>query len=244
MRGILINDAIHVMYMTHQREAIPEDLPRHPSEVEGIDEKTTIGQLMDGGSIDLSIQMKWAGSVNEYAYELTSPPGLPSKYEGSSTDEVKQIRISECSPGEIVALIGWYWYTSGDNKAIFNKEDKKAQQRDAQNIEEIKQKYSIIHRFDTGLDRVHLQALCMSIYSKETGGIDWDGYDLVDGDQEAAVCYPPNVEDVSVVIFNDGRGYYCCHSEADVKLVDEWFRAEFSDWTDSGLTPLQLDDFD
>jgi hypothetical protein len=241
---IIIIYRVLIFVMGSQEKAIPEDIPQHPYEMENVNEDTTIGQLMEGVGVNSSIVMKWAGSVNKYAYELTSPPELPSKFEALGLDQVKETPLSECSSEEVLALIGWYWYESGENKEIFTKGNNK--QKERKEIPEIKKYYSITHRFDTELDRVNIQSLGMSIYSKESGGIDWSGFDLVDGaeEKEGAVYYPPNVEDGVVLMFSNGKGYYCCHSEGDIKPIDEWFRTVFNNWSDEGIVPLQLNDFD
>lgn len=231
--------------MNGQREAIPEHIPQHPSGIEEVAEGLSVGQLMDGGGIDMSIIMKWAEYVNEYAYELTPPPELPTGFEDLTLSQVRDIPLSECSAEEIVMLIGWYWYHSGENEAIFHKDNPEEKQNEHQTVEDIKKEYRIIHRFDTKLDRININALAMSIYSEESDGIDWDGFNRVEGSEtEGAVFYPPTVEDTAVLIFNNGRGYYCCQSDVDVKPVDQWFRTEFENWSEEGIVPLQLDSLD
>lgn len=231
--------------MNSQREAIPEDIPQHPIDTHDIADDFTLGQLMNGDEINLSIIMQWAGYINEYAYELTPPPERPAEFDDLTLSQVKDVLVSKCSAEQIVMLIGWYYYHSGENKEIFHKDNPEEQQKETQTVEDIKKEYRIIHRFDTKLDRINIDALAMSIFSEESGGIDWDGFDRVEGSaSEGAVYYPPSVENAGVLIFNNGRGYYCCENERDVKPVNEWFRKEFERWSEENIFPLQPDNSD
>lgn len=229
--------------MSYQPEAIPDDLPPHPSEAGAVDGKLTIEEWVDGDGVDPTVTMRWSGHATEYARALSPPPGLPPRFEDSPDRQVKDTPLSECTPEEIVALTGWYMWHESDARDLFEPNDPTDRRDDPPTAEEFVRTYRIAHRFDTDHDRVHLQALGMTIYSREDGGVDWTGFDLIDGDErEAAVYYPPNPDDAAVLLFDDGRGYYCCRREADVETVDEWFRAAFDRWTDEGLVPVQFDD--
>ena len=88
------------------------------------------------------------------------------------------------------------------------------------------QDYNISSKFETGLDRVHVQALGMEIHSLEHGRGDYE-FDLLDDmDGKAAVFYPPNVDFSAVLFFQTGWGYYCCQSPRDVDEIHEWFENE------------------
>ena len=229
--------------MGNQREAIPDQIPQHPSQAEDIDGEITLGKLMEGEKIDLSIIMRWAEAVNKYAYELTPPPEPPLEFEEPTPSEIKNVLVSEYSSEELVILIGWYWYHSGKNKYIFREDRSKEQENETRSVGEIKKSYPIIHRFDTELDRINMNGLKISVCSQDLGGIDWNHVEQVERSEgEAAIFYPPDMKDVAVLLFDNGRGYYCCHSEGDVNPVDKWFRTEFNNWVEENIVPLQFDE--
>ena len=229
--------------MRNHDHALPKQIPNHPTQGDENANDLTLGQLMDGDGIDMSTVMTWAECVNEYAYALAPPPELPSEFDQLSLSQVTELPVSSCSSEDIVRLVGWYWYHSGENESIFHKEHPEASQDAIQTVEEIKQDYNLVHRFDTELDRINVDALAMSVYSEDGGGVDWDGFTHVERTNgDAAVFHPPVVSEAVVLVFDNGRGYYCCQSEADIKPVDEWFRAALTEWTTEGIVPLQVDD--
>ena len=109
-------------------------------------------------------------------------------------------------------------------------------------VTEFLDEYNVTSKFETELDRVHVQSLGMKIHPREHGRGSYE-YDLLgEMDGKAAVYYPPTVDFSAVLFFQTGWGYYCCQSEADIKPVDEWFRAALTEWTTEGIVPLQVDD--
>ncbi len=229
--------------MRNHDHTIPDQIPDHPSEAEECADDLTLGQLMDGDGIDLSTVMTWAECVNDYAYAVAPPPALPSKFDHLSVSQVRELPVSSCSSEDLIRLIGWYWYHSGENKSIFHKGHPEAPQEAIQTVEEVTRDYNVAHRFDTKLDRLNVDALAMSVYSEDGGGVDWDGFTHVEWTNgDAAVFYPPAVSEAVVLVFDNGRGYYCCQSEADIKPVDEWFRTALTEWNSESIVPLQPED--
>ncbi|MFC7081512.1 hypothetical protein [Halorussus caseinilyticus] len=108
--------------MGYREDAIPEELPQHPSRDGTLGDDVTIGQLNDGDGIAGELLMRWSGVVNEYAHALSSSPEPPSRFEDSSVEEVRDVPIGECSTDELVALIAWYWYQSGERESLFDGE--------------------------------------------------------------------------------------------------------------------------
>ena len=113
----------------YQNEAIPDDLPAHPCREECLGDSVTIRQLVEGDEVDLSLVMRWSKYVNEYASEMTPPPGLPARFEDPTVEQVESTRVSECSTDEIVALLGWYLWHESDETELFQDGPEETEER-------------------------------------------------------------------------------------------------------------------
>ncbi len=108
-------------------------------------------------------------------------------------------------------------------------------------VTEFLEEYNVTERFETELDRVHVQSLGMEIHGTEPrGAIRHDLIQWEDG--HACVYYPPNVEFSAVLMFPTGWGYYCCQSPRDLDEIDEWFTEKFNEYVEDGFVPVQLNE--
>ncbi|MFC6736385.1 hypothetical protein [Halolamina salina] len=225
--------------MAYQPDAIPDDLPPHPSREGPLSEDTEIERLVSGDGVDSTVVMRWSEYVRAYASSITPPPGLPARFEDA---DVATVRLSDCSPEEVVALAGWYIWHESDARDLFYESGPTDDDR-YESVEAVKRAHPIVHRFDLDIDRVHPQALAISMFSQESGELRSRSFETIEGSEGGTVVYyPPPVDDAAVVLFHDGRGFYCCSTEAAVEAVDDWFRAEFEAWREEGIVPVQFDD--
>ncbi|WP_053948607.1 hypothetical protein [Halolamina sediminis] len=224
--------------MGYQADAVPDDLPPHPSQDGPLTGSTDIEQLVSGNGVDSTTVMRWSEYVQAYANSVTPPPGLPERFEDA---DIATVQLSDCSLEELVALAGWYIWHESDARDLFFESGPTDDRYES--VEAVKKSHPIVHRFELDIDRVHPQALAISMFTQDSGELRSRSFDTIEGaDGGAVVYYPPPVDDAAVVLFHDGRGYYCCHTEAAVEATDDWFRAEFEAWREAGIVPLQFDD--
>jgi len=109
-------------------------------------------------------------------------------------------------------------------------------------VTEFLDEYNVTSKFETELDRVHVQSLGMKIHPREHGRGSYE-YDLLgEMDGKAAVYYPPTVDFSAVLFFQTGWGYYCCQSPRDVESIHEWFENELSEATENEDNLIELPD--
>ncbi|QLH83757.1 hypothetical protein [Halosimplex pelagicum] len=111
-------------------------------------------------------------------------------------------------------------------------------------VTEFLDEYNVVQKFETGIGRVHVQALGMKIHPLEHGRGSYE-FDVLDGmDGQAVAFYPPDVEFSAVLLFQTGWGYYCCQSPQDVNEVERWFEAELEKEAKAEDSLINLPDLD
>ncbi|WP_276300504.1 hypothetical protein [Halorussus lipolyticus] len=109
-------------------------------------------------------------------------------------------------------------------------------------VTEFLDEYNVVEKFQTGVGRIHAQALGMKIHSLDHGRGSYEFDVLTWDDGRAVAYYPPEVEFSAVLLFPTGWGYYCCQSPQDTADVADWFEDELSEHLDDDEAIIELVD--